>query len=258
MRPNFTVTWAIALRDFRSFFASPKGLAIFFFFLIFMGFFFHSFIGTFIDIQQQAAMRGGQAPPLERMFTALFYNLYFILVLIVPAVTMASFAEENKNHSIRLLHTAPLRPLHIVLGKFLATLMMMSLVLLASFIFPLFTIGYGNPDLGVILSAYLGLFLLVCSQLSLGIWISSMTKNQFLAFLFTMFGLFLLLILNWLVPNLSGGGVTEGILKYLASWGHLEQLLKGMITFKDIFYFICFTSLFLFFTNVVLDSQRWR
>lgn len=258
MRPNFTVAWAIALRDFRSFFASPKGLAIFFFFLAFMGFFFHIFVGRFVAMQQEAMMRGGQVPPLENLLTALFHNLHFILLLIVPAVTMASFAEENKNHSIRLLHTAPIRPLHIVLGKFLATSLMMSLVLLASLVFPLFTVGYGNPDLGVILSAYLGLFLLICSQLSLGIWISSMTKNQFLAFLFTMFGLFLLLILNWLAPNLSGGGLAGGVLEYLASAEHLERLMKGTITFRDIFYFICFTSLFLFFTNVVLDSQRWR
>lgn len=258
MRPNFTVTWSIALRDFRSFFASPKGLAIFFFFLVFMGYFFHNFVGLLVKAQQQAPAMGGQAPTLESMFIALFNNLHFILVLIVPAVTMASFAEENKNHSIRLLHTAPIRPLHIVLGKFFATSMMMSLVLLASFIFPLFTIGYGNPDIGVILSAYLGLFLLICSQLSFGIWISSMTKNQFLAFLFTMFGLFLLLLLNLLTPSLSGGGVTVEILNYLASGGHLNQLIKGMITFKGVFYFICFTSLFLFFTNVVLDSQRWR
>ena len=85
-----------------------------------------------------------------------------------------------------------------------------------------------------------------------------MTKNQFLAFLFTMFGLFMLLILNWLAPNLSGGGLTEEVLKYLASMQHLENMMKGMITVKDIFYFICFTSLFLFFTNIVLDSQRWR
>lgn len=258
MKPNFAVTWTIARRDFGSFFSSPKGMAIFFFFLIFMGVFFHSFIETFVNMQQRAPAMGGQAPTLEQLLTALFHNLHFILILIVPAVTMASFAEENKNHSIRLLLTAPIRPVNIVLGKFLAALMMMSLVLVASSVFPLFTVKYGNPDIGVILTAYLGLFLLISAQLSLGIWISSMTKNQFLAFLFTMFGLFLLLILNWLAPNLSGGGVAEDVLKYLASMEHLETMMKGMITVKDIFYFICFTSLFLFFTNVVLDSQRWR
>ncbi len=258
MRPSFSITWTIARRDLAAFFTSPKGMAIFFFFLAFMGVFFNSFMQTFFEMQQRAPAMGGQAPTLEQLLTALFHNLHFILILIVPAVTMASFSEEIKNHSIRLLHTAPIRPLHIVLGKYLATLLMMTLVLLASTIFPLFTIKYGNPDIGIILSAYLGLFLLISSQLALGIWISSMTKNQFLAFLFTMFGLFLLLILNWLAPNLPGGGLTEEVLKYLASMQHLENMMKGMITVKDIFYFICFTSLFLFFTNVVLDSQRWR
>lgn len=258
MQPGFNATWTIARRDLAAFFTSPKGMAIFFFFLMFMGIFFNSFMQTFVEMQQRAPAMGGQAPTLEQLLTALFHNLHFILILIVPAVTMASFSEENKNHSIRLLYTAPIRPLYIVLGKYLATLMMMTMVLLASTIFPLFTIRYGNPDIGVILSAYLGLFLLISSQLALGIWISSMTKNQFLAFLFTMFGLFLLLILNWLAPNLSGGGLMEEVLKYLASMEHLEHMMKGMISLKDVFYFICFTSLFLFFTNVILDSRRWR
>lgn len=258
MRPSFSVTWTIARRDLAAFFTSPKGMAIFFFFLAFMGVFFNSFMQTFFEMQQRAPAMGGQAPTLEQLLTALFHNLHFILILIVPAVTMASFSEEKKNHSIRLLHTAPIRPLHIVLGKYLATLLMMGLVLLATAIFPLFIIKYGNPDIGVVLSAYLGMFLLIGAYLAFGIWISSMTKNQFLAFLFTMFGLFMLLILNFIAPNLSGGGLMEEVLKYIASTPHLENLTKGMITVKDIFYFVCFASLFLFFTNVVLDSQRWR
>ena len=258
MRPGFSVTWTIARRDLAAFFTSPKGMAIFFFFLFLMGAFFNSFMQTFVEMQQRAPAMGGQAPTLEYLIMMLFHNLHFILILIVPAVTMASFSEEKKNHSIRLLHTAPIRPLHIVLGKYLATLLMMGFVLLATAIFPLFIIKYGNPDIGVVLSAYLGMFLLIGAYLAFGIWISSMTKNQFLAFLFTMFGLFMLLILNFIAPNLSGGGLMEEVLKYIASTPHLENLTKGMITVKDIFYFVCFASLFLFFTNVVLDSQRWR
>ena len=258
MRPNFAVTWTIARRDFMSFFSSAKGMAIFFFFLIFMGFFFHSFLETFITMQQRAPAMGGQTPTLEQLFNALFNNLHFILLLIVPAVTMSSFAEENKTHSIRLLLTAPIRPFHIVLGKFFATLMVMTLVLISSSIFPLFAVKYGNPDIGVILTTYLGLFLLISTQLSIGIWISSMTKNQFLAFLFTMFSLFLLLILNWIAPNISGGGVKEEALKYIAFSGHLQNMMKGMLSIKDVAYFLCSISMFLFFTNIVLDSQRWR
>jgi ABC-2 type transport system permease protein len=249
---------AIARRDLRAYFASPRAAAIFWFFLIFMGFFFNNFIHMFMQMTTQAPMMGGQAPTLEQLLKALFYNLHFILLLIVPAVTMASFSEEKRNHSIRLLQTAPCTALEIVLGKFFAAAGLLALVLLASAVYPLFTITHGNPDKMMIVSSYLGLFLLMTSQISFGLWVSSMTSNQFMAFLFTMFGLFLLLILNWMAPNLSGGGITESILKYMASSDHLDAFFKGTISVAHATYFLVFTAMFLFFTNVTLDSQRWR
>ncbi len=248
----------IAKRDMKSFFASPRGAAIFWFFLIFMGVFFNSFVHTFNEMQASAPQMGGQAPTLEQLLKALFYNLHFILLLVIPAVTMASFAEEKRTQSLRLLVTSPISASQIVLGKFLATAGLMALVLLASAAFPLFTFIYGNPDPGPVFAAYLGLFLLICSQLAFGLWVSSMTSNQFMAFLFTMFGLFLLLILSWIAPNISGGGIMEEIFKYLASTTHLDNFFKGVISVSSVLYFILFTSVFLFFTNVVLDSQRWR
>ena len=248
----------IAGRDLKSYFTSPKGSTIFWFFLIFMGFFFHNFIATFVELQARAPQMGGEAPTLEQLLRALFYNLHFILVLVVPAVTMSSFSEEKRNQSLRLLQTAPVSATQIVLGKFLAAAAVMFLVLVASSVYPVFTMVYGNPDVPVIISSYFGLFLLMAAQLAFGLWVSSMTSNQFMAFLFTMFGLFMLLILNWLAPKLAGGGLTETVVKYIASTDHLDNFFKGMISVSDVFYFVCFAGLFLFFTNVVLDSQRWR
>lgn len=249
---------AIAQRDLKAYFASPKAPAIFWFFLIFMGFFFNNFVGMFMQMTSQAPMMGGQAPTLEQLLKALFYNLHFILLLVVPAVTMASFSEEKRNQSIRLLQTSPCTALEIVIGKFLAAASLMTLVLLASAVYPLFTITHGNPDKMIIVTSYLGLFLLVCSQIAFGLWVSSMTSNQFMAFLFTMFGLFLLLILNWMAPNLSGGGLTESVMKYIANSDHLDAFFKGTISVGHTVYFLVFTAMFLFFTNVTLDSQRWR
>jgi len=248
----------IAKRDLLGYLSAPKAAGIFWFFLLLMGIFFYSFVLSYVEMQQRAPMMGGQAPGLGQLLRALFQNLHFILLLVIPAVTMASFAEEKKSHTFRLLQSAPIGASKIVLGKFLAVAGVMAFVLVCSSVYPLFTAMYGNPDIAVIFSSYLGLFLLMCSQLSLGLWISSMTSNQFMAFLFTMFGLFFLLILSWIAPNISGGGTAEMAVKYLASTTHLDNFLKGMITISDVAYFLCFTGMFLFFTNVVLDSQRWR
>ncbi len=248
----------IAKRDLTSYFSSIKGAAIFFFFLIFMGTFFQNFVATFMEMTQQAPQYGGEAPTLEQLIRALFYNLHFILILIVPAVTMGSFSEEKRSHAYRLLQTAPISAKEIVLGKFLASAGLLAAVLLASSVYPLYAVAYGNPDLAVIAVSYLGIFLLMCGQVAFGIWISSMTSNQFLAFLFTMFGIFMLMILNWMAPHITGGGTLEEVAKYIASTEHLDTFFKGLISIKSVTYFICFTAMFLFFTNVVLDSQRWR
>ena len=253
-----SAVFTIAKRDIKSYFASPKGGAILFFFLILMGSFFQNFVVSYVEYEQRAAMQGGQAPTLEQLLRAFFYNLNFILVLIVPAVTMASFSEEKRNSSLRLLQTSPVKAIEIVLGKFVATAGMMGIVLLAASVYPFYLVLFGNPDGGVIATSLLGMFLLMCSQLAFGLWVSSMTNNQFMAFLFTMFGLFLLLVLNWLAPTLSGGGSLETIIKYIASTDHLDSFLKGMISVSHVSYFICFTALFIFLTNVSLDSERWR
>lgn len=247
----------IAKRDILGFLSSFKAAGIFCFFLLIMGFFFQSFLVTFMEYQMQAPMYGGEVPDLEQLLRAIFYNTHFVLLLVIPAVTMSSFAEEKRTNSIRFLLSAPVSALQIVLGKYLALVGVMCLVLVCSMVYPAFILKYGNPDIGMIFSSYLGLFLLIASQLAFGIWVSSLTTNQFLAFLFTMFGLFLLLILNWIAPSI-GSGTLEGVLKYIASTTHLDNLFKGLVSVSDIFYFLCFIFLFLFFTVVVVDSQRWR
>lgn len=248
----------IAWRDIRSYFASPKGAAIFFFFLGLMGFFFYNFIVSFVEMQQRAPMMGGEAPTVEYLMRQLFFNQHFILMLFIPAVTMSSFSEERRNQTLRLLQVSPVTATQIVLGKFLAAAGFMALCIALSSVYPFYLKAYGNPDSGVILTSYLGTMLFVFGQIAFGLWISSMTSNQFMAFLFTMFGLFLLLILNWIAPNIAGGGWSEKFVKYLASTEHTDVFLKGILSVNDVTYFVCFIALFLFFTNVVLDSQRWR
>jgi ABC-2 type transport system permease protein len=254
MNPVLTIAW----RDIRSYFATPRGSIIFFLFLGIMGFFFYNFISTFMEMTQRAPMYGGEAPTLEQLLRAFFFNLHFFLTMAIPIVTMSSFSEERRNQTIRLLQTSPVTATQIVLGKFFAAAGLLALVLVCSVVYPLFIKAYGNPDVGVILTSYLGMFLIMCAQIAFGLWVSSMTNSQITAAIFTLFGLFALLVLNWVAPSISSQGILQNVIKYVASTDHLETLFKGMLTVSDVTYFLCFAAMFLFFTNVVLDSQRWR
>ncbi|MEK7377193.1 MAG: ABC transporter permease, partial [Candidatus Margulisiibacteriota bacterium] len=240
------------------FFMSFKGSVTFCFLLLLMGIFFRSFAETFIEIQAQTMQMGGEAPKLSQLLTAIFQNLHFILLFIVPAITMSSFAEESRSQVDRLLQTAPVSNIQIVLGKFIASAGVLGLVLLASAVYPFFLFKYGNPELGPILTSYLGIFLLMCAQVAFGLWVSSMVTHQFLAYIFTSFGLFLLLILAWVAPNISSSGFAEEFVKYLAATPHLDNFFSGLVTVADLGYFIAFIGLFLFFTNVAVDAKRWR
>jgi len=223
-----------------------------------MGLFFQSFANSYLQYQEQALQYGGEGPKLSQLLTALFQNMHFIFLFIIPAVTMSSFAEDKKTQVNRLLQTAPVSTSHVVLGKFAAAAGILGLALLASAVFPLYLFKYGNPDPGQILSSYAGVFLLMCSQIAIGLWISSLVSHQFLAFLFTAFALFLLLILAWIAPNITSTGMVEEFVKYLAVTTHLDNFFNGLITVTDLVYFLVFISLFLFFTNVSVDAQRWR
>ncbi len=248
----------IALRDLKSFFRSLTGPTVFFLFLLFIGIFFYGFIGKFMTMKQDAIQTGGGGATLEDLLQAIYANIHFILLFIIPAITMGTFAAEQKNHCDRLFKSAPVSSLQVVLGKYFACLGLMTMVLIASLIYPLFLAYYGNPDIGVIFGGFLGLFLLIASQLAFGVWVSSMTSNQLIAFIFTMSGLFLLLVLNFMVPDLTSANEAQEALKYIATTDHLHSFLKGTIQVKDLTYFLLFTIIFLFFSNVSLDSQRWR
>lgn len=248
----------IAKRDFLAYYHSLKGSIIFWFFLLLIGLFFYYFVYAYLQYQQQSIAMGGQTPKLSYFLNAIFQNLNIIYLLVIPAITMGSFAEEKKNHVDRLLLTSPVSVLEIVMGKFLASVGVLSLVLLASSVYPLYAVVYGNADIGPILSSYLGVFLLLCAQVSLGLWVSSTTDNQFIAFAFTMFGLFLLLILDSIAPSMTQSGWAESLISYLATSSHFESFLKGLVTIKDMVYFLAFSSLFLFLTHISIDSKRWR
>lgn len=251
--------WAIARRDIGGFLGSLKAAVIFFFFLFFMGLFFYHYVIEVARASQQAMMQGGQAPTTSQLLRALYSVLYLVLVFALPGVTMGTLAEERKTQTLRLLQTAPITSGQVILGKYLMSLGLMTMVLVASLVFPGYTFVYGSSDVGVMVASYLGMILLISAQISFGIWVSSMTENWFVAYLVTMLGLFVLFILDFIGPSVGqAGGTVSTILTELSFTRHIDPFFKGMINVADSAFFICFTAMFLFFATAALESERWR
>ena len=246
-------TIAIAGRELYSYFVSPIAYFVLIPFLFVCGFFFWASFAYFSRADVPNA-------PNELM-GGMLQTMSVLLVLVTPVITMRLFAEEKRSGTMELLLTSPTREVEIVLGKFIASWTLLAAMLGSTLPYPLYVHRYGDPDNGPILTGYLGLFLLGGCLLSLGMMMSSMTKNQIVAAVMT-FGLGLVLwVINFLpasmgtvqaYPTLRAG------LVYLSLQDHLEEFTRGVIVLKDVFFYISFTCVCLYLSVTSVISARWR
>jgi len=252
---------AIAGKDIRSYFVSPTAYVVMTGFLLLGGWFFFNLLARFnFLLQMYASFRNPQA--LEQLnlnefvIAPLLHNLSVVLVILVPVITMRSFAEEKKVGTYELLMTAPLTITEIVLGKFIAAFVFVFLMLLLTGIYPVILLAYGNPEMGVILGGFLGLLLLATAFLALGLLTSSLTENQIIAAVSCLVLLLLLYVISW--PADTAGEGLGSVLRYLSLTEHFGEMVKGVIDTKDLAYFAIVTVLALFLTHRSVESLRWR
>ena len=182
-------------------------------------------------------------------------------MIFTPLITMRLFAEEKRAKTLELLFTSPIREIEVVFGKFCAGYLLAAVMILFSLIYVAFMVTWGNPEIGIITSTYVGLFLSMACYISLGTLISAMTSSQAIAAVWT----FIALLLLWLLQSL-GQGVTAatGAIKWgpvmvnISPLGHFTNFAEGAIHVKDVVYFITFIGLMLFLTHRVVESNRWR
>ncbi len=185
----------------------------------------------------------------------LFGNMAIILLFFTPVLTMKLFAEERKSGTIELLLTSPITDGQVVLGKFFASISLMLIMLGLTLLFPFLTQRFGYLDIGLLLSGYLGVILISAAFLALGLLMSSMCKNQLVAAL-TSFGI---LITLWIIGALSArGGAIGKFLSYLSLSEHYDDFASGVISLKDVVYYLSFTSVCLFATFKSIESSKWR
>jgi len=252
-------SWIIAKRDLGSFFNSPIFYVITTVFLII-----YSYI--FVNILSFFSMQSMQSGQLQQMGMALnvnemviepsFQNMAVVLLLIIPIVTMRSFAEEKKSKTFRLLLSSPVHLKEIILGKFLACMIVITLMVLISSYSIGFLFMIGEPDVGPVLTGYLGILLTAGCYVSVGIFASSLTENQIVAAVITFgFSLFMWVI-GWGAQ--TANSTTGQVLEYLSIIEHMDRFLKGMIETSDLAYYLSFIIFGLFLCYRTLDSNRWR
>ncbi|HWP92521.1 MAG TPA: ABC transporter permease [Thermodesulfobacteriota bacterium] len=248
------VLFTILKRELKSYFSSPVAYIILVVFLVLSGVFFFLYLQSFISSQFDPRFQLFKEKLNLNEFVVRPYlgTVSVVLLLMIPVISMRLIAEEKKNYTSELLFTSPIRVVQIVLSKFLAALTLFLIMLLLSAIHLLILAIYGNPDLGPVLSGYLGLFLLGASFLSIGLFASSLTENQIVAAVIS-FGI---LLVFWILG--ASSDADSSVLGYLSIINHFDNFTKGVIEVKDVVYYLSFSLFGLFLTQVTLDSERWR
>ncbi len=250
--------WIICRKELYSYFVSPVAYLLLTMFGLIFGFFFWNAIAVFVVEGMEMQMRGQSFPMNlnEQIIRPLLQNVSVIGLFFIPMITMRLFAEEKRTGTIELLATSPIRDLEIIVGKWLAALILYSCMLLFTALNFAFLFKYGNPDWKPLVIGYLGLLLQAGALLAIGTFISTLTKNQIIAGAAT-FGVCLLLwVLEWV-----GGYETAAwarVLAYLSVITHFESFGRGVIDFKDTVFYITLIFLGLFFTARSMESLRWR
>lgn len=192
---------------------------------------------------------------LSASFNGVVSSVSYAMILVVPILTMRSFAEERKNKSDQLLLTAPVSVWKIVLAKFLSAMCVLLATLAVSLIFTIILYAYGNPYWGEILLGYLGLILLGAVFIALGLLISSFAENQLTACIVTLGLLFLLWLSNSLIPSVQNP-VLQSILSALSLYGQFSCFTNGVLNLAAVIYFLSLAALFLFLTVKSVENRR--
>jgi len=234
--------WIITKRELRSFFDSLMAYVMIVLFLGFSGFFTWLF-GSDVFFVNQAS--------LQSFFGISFWTLFFF----IPAVTMGLLADERKSGTIELLVTKPVSDWQIIAGKFFSAFLLICITLALTLPYYFTVASIGKIDHGAVWMGYLGLLLMSASYISIGLFASSATNNQIVAFLIALFiGIFFHLIFG--LAGSASGGWLAGIFGYLSLANHYESMARGVIDSKDIFYFLSIIILGLVGTELSLSKRN--
>lgn len=250
--------WIICQKELKSYFASPIAYLLMAIFAVIFGFFFYSATAFFVmrGMESQMMGRGMPMDVNEWVIRPLLSNASVIALFLIPMITMRTYAEEKRSGTMELLMTSPVRDIEIVLGKYIASLLMFACVIGVSALDLAALFAYGKPDWKPILVGYLGLLLQGGALIAIGTFISTTTRNQIIAGGATFAVCLLLWVLDWVSSYEQA--VWAKVVSYLSVVQHFEPFSKGVIDTKDVIFFASLIFFGLFLTARSMESLRWR
>jgi len=254
---------AILRKELQVTFTTPVAYVAFTVFTIVSSFFFLRLLSGF----QRQIMIATQMQPQRLQYLnftdvvlqPLFYNIAVIFIFVIPFITMRLIAEERRARTFELLMTNPITPFQIAAGKYLASLVVILVMVSLVMVYPLLVWFYaveGGPAWGTVFSGLLGLFLAGAAFSGIGLFISSLTSSQIVAAAITFCTLLLLWVVGWAASDNSG--VTRDVLAGLSAIEHIKGFASGVIELKDLAYYLSLAGLGVFMTQRALEAQRWR
>jgi ABC-2 type transport system permease protein len=236
---------AILKKEINAFFASPIGYLVIAIFLVLNGLFLWLFKGEFNILDYGFAD-----------LSAFFLLTPWILIFLIPAVTMRSFSDEKKQGTLELLLTKPISHINIILGKYLGALILILIALIPTLIYVYTVYQLGNPagnlDIGSTLGSYLGLLFLVAAYTAIGVFTSTLSDNQIVAFITSVFLCFLFYIGFEGIADFTSSDFTD----QLGMSFHYKSMSRGVLDTRDIIYFLSITVFFLVLTKLNLTKEH--
>ncbi len=230
-------TWTLTKRELRSYFDGPSAYVILSVFLLFTGWFF----GSTLFLENKASLR------------SMFDIVPFIFLFFIPAISMPSFSEERRSGTLELLLTMPVKDWQVIAGKLLAVVLFLSSAIGLTLVYVMSVASLGDMDFGATFGGYLGLLLLGTATGAVGIFASSITKNQVVAFILGFGIIFTLYLVDKVTAFVPGW--MAGVLQYLGTDFHYRNLLRGVIDTRDILYYVSLTVFACVLTSYTLSRR---
>ena len=254
---------AILEKEWRHYFGSPIAYVALTMWALLFGFFYNFAVEFFLrqSMMMSQQMEFGGGPKLsmnEYLIRPVMQNMAVVALFILPMLTMRLFAEEKRTGTIELLATSPITDWQIVLGKFLGALALYVLMIVVGLINVslLWYFASSPPEWKPVVTGAVALLLVGASFISLGLFLSTLTRNQIVAGILG-FGLALMFwIFSWFDQPTAGPGLK--LVAYLGITNHMEDMVKGVLDLKDIVFYLSFVGFGLFLAQQSVESQRWR